>query len=269
MIDLHELFKVDKPIIGVIHLPTLGRTDLDRCIDFAINEAKKYEECNVDGVILENFMDSPFAKYKLPKSSKEAFRSIAKEVVNNISIPVGINVLRNAGLDALDIALYSGADFIRVNILIGAAITATGYIEGIAYELCRRLYSLSRRVYIFSDIYVKHAYTLYPPTHNSDLETAIYEYIDRGCADVLIVTGARTSVPPPPSLIFKVKRTSKYPVLVGSGVNIDNVRLYLLLSDGLIVGTYFKKNGLTKNPVDVDRVRRFMNYVKRYRSLLI
>jgi predicted TIM-barrel enzyme len=49
------------------------------------------------------------------------------------------------------------------------------------------------------------------------------------------------------------------PVWVGSGVTPQNLPRFLPLADGFIVGTYFKKDGLTTNPVDPERVRAFMN----------
>lgn len=54
-----------------------------------------------------------------------------------VSIPVGVNVLRNDGKSAMAIALCTGAQFIRVNVLAGAMVTDQGLIEGIAYELLR------------------------------------------------------------------------------------------------------------------------------------
>ena len=40
------------------------------------------------------------------------------------------------------------------------------------------------------------------------------------------------------------------PVLANTGVNIDNVRDILAISDGVVIGTHFKVGGVTWNAVD-------------------
>lgn len=57
----------------------------------------------------------------------------------------------------------------------------------------------------------------------------------------------------------------KIPVLVGSGVTLENVRNYLD-ADALIIGSYFKKEGYWANPVDPDRVKQFMEHISKLRE---
>ena len=44
-------------------------------------------------------------------------------------------------------------------------------------------------------------------------------------------------------------------MLVGSGVNPNNIREFSQFAQGFIVGSYLKKDGKLKNPVDSARVR--------------
>ncbi len=48
-------------------------------------------------------------------------------------------------------------------------------------------------------------------------------------------------------------------------MTIDSVADVLAISDGAVVGTHFKRDGDTWNPVDPDRVARFMEAVERLR----
>ena len=48
---------------------------------------------------------------------------------------------------------------------------------------------------------------------------------------------------------------SDRPLLIGSGVTPDTVGPLLALADGVIVGTWLKRDGRTTNPVDPDRAR--------------
>lgn len=50
------------------------------------------------------------------------------------------------------------------------------------------------------------------------------------------------------------------PVLVGSGVTVDNVHMYKSAS-GLIVGSEFKRNGHWQNELDTERIQKFMERV--------
>jgi predicted TIM-barrel enzyme len=48
------------------------------------------------------------------------------------------------------------------------------------------------------------------------------------------------------------------PLMVGSGVNPDNVADILRVADGVIVASYLKQDGVWWNPVDPARLRTFM-----------
>jgi uncharacterized protein len=58
---------------------------------------------------------------------------------------------------------------------------------------------------------------------------------------------------------------SDVPVLANTGVTVDNVRDILAIADGVVIGTHFKVDGNTWNPVDGARVKRFMDAVARLR----
>ena len=74
---------------------------------------------------------------------------LVTEVRRATSMHVGVNILRNAWEEALSIAHVCGADFIRVNVVIGAYVTDQGIIQGCAAELARLRRSLDSEVLIF------------------------------------------------------------------------------------------------------------------------
>jgi predicted TIM-barrel enzyme len=53
--------------------------------------------------------------------------------------------------------------------------------------------------------------------------------------------------------------------LVNTGVKAHNVEEYLSIADGAIVGSSLKVDGYTWNPVDPERVKAFMNNVRKIR----
>ena len=81
-------------------------------------------------------------------------------------------------------------------------------------------------------------------------------------ADAILVSGPLTGEPAAQSDLRKVKDAVKsVPVFANTGVNLDNVADVLSVADGIIIGTHFKVDGNTWNPVDGARVKRFMDKV--------
>jgi predicted TIM-barrel enzyme len=52
-------------------------------------------------------------------------------------------------------------------------------------------------------------------------------------------------------------------VIAGSGVDEHNIGDVLKIADAVIVGTSFKRDGITTNPVDLARVRALMEARER------
>ena len=53
--------------------------------------------------------------------------------------------------------------------------------------------------------------------------------------------------------------------MIGAGLTPDNAYEQLCISNGAIVGTSFKIDGNTYNPIDRQRVRDFMSVVREAR----
>jgi membrane complex biogenesis BtpA family protein len=164
-----------------------------------------------------------------------------------------VNCLRNDAIAALSIAATAGADFVRVNVHVGAYATDQGVIEGEAARSLRHREALgARRVSICADVLVKHATPLAP----IEPEQAARDTLDRGMADALIVTGAATGAAADPSVLERVRAAAaERPVLLGSGLTPENARSLLPLADGAIVGTWIKERGDVRAEIDPARVR--------------
>ena len=72
-------------------------------------------------------------------------------------MPVGINVLANAPIPAIAVAVAGGAKFIRVNQWANAYVANEGFIEGRAAEAMRYRSRLrADHIKVFADSHVKH-----------------------------------------------------------------------------------------------------------------
>ena len=250
-----------KIVVGMVHLKPLPGSprfagDLAAISEAALRDADALQQGGVDAIMLENFGDIPFFKGAVPQHTVANITAIAAAVVKRVSVPVGINVLRNDGCAALSIVAAVGARMIRVNVLTAARVTDQGVIEGISAELLRLKALLGAKdVQIFADIDVKHSAPLAP----RPIEEEVADTVERGGADVLIVSGTGTGKPTDPAMAERVKAAAPHtPVYIGSGITIDTIAAFGDHADGFIVGTHFKVGGRVDEPVDVERVKRFV-----------
>jgi len=117
---------------------------------------------------------------------------------------------------------------------------------------------LNSDVKVYADVLVKHAV----PLGNQDLRLTAKATVERNMADGIIITGDITGEEASVDDLIKLKGEIDKPVLVGSGINKDNVSNYLEYCDGVIVGTSLKENNTTNNPVSRENVREFIKIVK-------
>ncbi|HLP89090.1 MAG TPA: BtpA/SgcQ family protein [Nostocaceae cyanobacterium] len=258
--DLHQLFKTRTPIIGVVHLlplPTSPRWggNLKAVIDRAEQEATALASGGVDGIIVENFFDAPFTKNQVDPAVVSAMTIVVQRIQNLVTLPIGLNVLRNDGKSAMAIASCVNAQFIRVNVLTGVMATDQGLIEGEAHQLLRYRRELGTDIKIFADVLVKHARPLSSP----NLTVAVKDTIERGLADAVILSGWATGSPPNlEDLELASKAANGTPVFIGSGADWENVSSLLSAANGVIVSSSLKRRGQIEQPIDPIRVSQFV-----------
>jgi uncharacterized protein len=258
--------KVPKVVIGMLHLPALPGSPLyggsiASIRESLLRDANALAEGAVHGLMLENFGDVPFFPGRVPAHVVAVMTSLAADVRHALpQLSLGINVLRNDGLSALSIAHAIEAQFIRVNVLCGARVADQGILQGIAHDLLRLRAALkAESIKIFADVDVKHS----APLAERNLADEVDDTLHRGLANALIVSGAGTGKATDPEKVRGVKSAAKdAPVFLGSGVTPASISQLLPHADGFIVGTYFKKDGISTNPVDPQRVRELIGIFK-------
>jgi membrane complex biogenesis BtpA family protein len=264
-VDLYQLFKTRTPIIGVVHLlplPTSPRWggSLKAVIDRAEQEATALASGGVNGIIVENFFDAPFTKNQVDPAVVSAMTVVVERIQNLVTLPLGLNVLRNDGKSAMAIANCVKAQFIRVNILTGVMATDQGLIEGEAHQLLRYRRELGADVKILADVLVKHARPLSSP----NLTVAVKDTIERGLADGVILSGWATGSPPNlEDLELACDAAAGTPVFIGSGANWENINTLMQAANGVIVSSSLKRHGQISQPIDPIRVSQFVEAAHR------
>ena len=129
-------------------------------------------------------------------------------------------------------------------------------IEGCAGKLLRRRKELRcEHIKVFADVKKKHC------SHALTGDLSIVDEIKQAeffLVDGIIVTGARTTEPPSAKELRQVRRATKLPVLIGSGMTAFNIKGFLPLADGFIVGSTFRENGDFLGKLDPVRLSAFM-----------
>ena len=263
--DLNQIFKTPNPIIGVVHLlplPTSCRWggSLKAAIARAEQEATALASGGVDGIMVENFFDAPFAKSDVDPAIVSAMTLIVQRISNLVTLPLGVNVLRNDARSAMAIASCVDAQFIRVNVLTGVMATDQGLIEGEADKLLRYRRELGSDVKILADVLVKHARPLSAP----NLTVAVQDTIERGLADGIILSGWATGSPPSlEDLELASAAANGTPVFIGSGASWENIATLMQAADGAIVSSSLKRHGKRDQPIDPIRVSQFVEAARR------
>lgn len=267
--DLKQIFKTTNPVIGVVHLlplPTSPRWggSLKAVIDRAEQEAVALASGGVDGLIVENFFDAPFPKDCVDPAVVSAMSVVVQRLKNLVTLPIGVNVLRNDAHSAMAIAACVQAQFIRVNVLSGVMATDQGLIEGQAHQLLRYRRELGSDVKILADVLVKHARPLGSP----NLTTAVQETIERGLADGIILSGWATGSPPSlEDLELASAAANGTPVFIGSGADWENISQLIQAANGVIVSSSLKRRGRIEQPIDPIRVSQFVEAMRRSLSI--
>ena len=259
-----SIFPSPRPVIAVIHVGALpgtpaGGASVAELVGHAREEARLYKTCGVNGIIIENMHDVPYLRGGVGPEIVAAMTAIGLAVKDESALPVGIQILAGANRDALAVAHAAGLDMIRVEGYVFAHVADEGWIESSAAELLRyRKMIGAENVDVWADIKKKHAAHAVTSDIGPGVTAEAAEFMK---ADAVIVTGGTTGSPPLGSDIEDVRAHCRLPIVLGSGVDIENIANFHSAADGFIIGSSFKRDGYWANPIDSTRVKRFMEKV--------
>ncbi len=265
MQKFRSIFKTSLPVIGMIHLQSLPGTpgnvlSPSQIIDKALAEAETLKSAGIDSIMIENMHDVPYLNGSVGHEISTLMAIIAYEIKKLTHLPVGMQILAGANKEALAASKAAGIDFIRVEGFVFAHVADEGFINAQAGELLRyRKQIAADHIAVFTDIKKK---------HSSHAITGDISLVDTAKAaqfflsDGVVVTGHHTGSPASVVDLKALKSGLDFPVIVGSGLTLENVANYVSLCDAMIVGSYFKDKGHWENDLNYDRVSKFMDRVR-------
>ncbi len=265
---LVDVIGTEKPIIAMCHLlPLPGDPHYDKAggmakvLDAARVDLLALQAGGVDAVMFSNEFSLPYLT-KVRTETVAAMARVIGELMREITVPFGVNCLWDP-IASLDLAAATNAKFLR-EIITGVYASDFGLWNTCVGETARHQAEIGAQD-------VKLLYNIVP-------EAAAY-LGGRGIAEVarstvfncrpdaLCVSGLTAGVPTDSQVLQTVKEAvPDTVVLCNTGCNVGNIERQLSIADGAVVATTFKKNGKFENPVDVKRVKSFMDIVKAFRA---
>jgi len=248
-------------LIGVVHVPALPGSsgygfDMAEIVKQSLEDAHIYQESGIDALIIENMHDVPYLAGSVAPETVAAMTVVGQAIKSITDLPLGVQILAAANIEALGVAVALDLDFIRVEGYVSAHIGDEGLHQASAPHLVRRRAQLkAEKIKIFADIKKKHS--SHAITADIDLaETAHTAEFFK--ADGVIVTGLRTASAPLSEEVAEVAAAVSIPTLVGSGVTPANIEQFSNNAAGLIVGSYAKKDGYWANGCDSRRLEELV-----------
>lgn len=198
-----------------------------------------------------------FIDGKLAAETIENKKDLAhKKCVNDyLRGKIGVQILAGANKEALAVAHSADLDYIRAEGFVFSHVADEGWMDACAGQLLRyRNYIGANNIQIFTDIKKKHS------AHAVTSDVSLVEMAKAAeffGSDGVIITGTATGEQTNPEHVQDVISNVSVPVLVGSGVNSDNVADYKNAS-AVIVGSHFKRNQDWRQRINIPRLYHFM-----------
>jgi uncharacterized protein len=248
------------------HLPPLPGTPLydeaggpDAIVEAVRRDVEILTASGFDAVLFCNEGDRPYQLSATYEGVAMMARVVAELAPGDR--PFGVDYLWDAQA-ALSVATATGASFIR-EVATGVYESDMGLWAPDAGALLRRRRELNaEHVAVFMNITPEFASTL----GTRDLATTARSVSVSSLADGILVSGPMAGAEPSLEAVRAAKSgCGDTPVFANTGVKSTNVREFLGVADGVIVGSDLKVDGGTWNPVDAERAARFMAEVRQVR----
>lgn len=267
---LKEVIGTEKAIIAMCHLQAMPGDpgyDREKGMKLVVEKAKQdllaLQEGGVDAVMFSNEFSLPYLT-KVRTETVAAMARVIGELQSEISIPYGVNCLWDP-IASLDLAAAVDAKFVR-EIFTGVYASDFGLWNTDCGDVVRHQHAIgAENVKLLFNIVPEAARYL----GDRDIVDIARSTVFNCQPDALCVSGLTAGVAADTQVLQRVKDTvPNTVVLCNTGCRIDNVERQLAVADGAVVATTFKKDGKFENAADVERVRAFMNVVRRFREHL-
>ena len=235
-----KIFKINKFIIGMLHLHGVGERQIHERAKFEIDAL--YSN-GVDAVLAENYfgtaLDVEWALDYLNNNYKDKI--------------YGVNILGSLEL-AFKLANKYNAAFIQVDSVCGHLTP----LDDLKFTKNLKALRADSQAFLLGGVRFK-----YQPVKSG---RSLTEDLNLGAerCDAIVVSGSGTGVSAELDKIIEFRKIlgNNFPLVIGSGVDNANCREQLEIADGAIIGSYFKQGGHDGAPIAPERVKNLMSIIK-------
>lgn len=249
----------DRPlVIAALHLPDFALSrhlPMSWYEDYVVANARVFAEAGIPWIKLQEQTKTDGAA---SPDTLAMMASLARRLRAEVPEPgLGIIIEAHDPTAALSVAHAAGADFVRLKIFVGGAMTAQGPRHGLGARAVAHRATLRRPdIAILADVHDRTAIPL-----SDETQPFAAEWAAKTGADGLIITGA--SFADTLERIVAVRQQDiRRPILIGGGVTVANVGAALDAADGVIVSTALMRKAAGEDDVlrwDIGLCQQFMD----------
>jgi membrane complex biogenesis BtpA family protein len=252
-----------KAVIAMAHIGALPGAPLydadggmDALIEGVARDVEKLQQGGVHAIMFGNENDRPY-RFAATPETLAAMTAVVMAIKPMLKVPFGVNYLWDPSA-SVAIACATGAAFAR-EIFTGLFASDMGLWRPNAADALTLRRNLGRPdLKLLFNINAEFASSLDTRPIEMRAKSAVFSSL----ADAILVSGPLTGHAVDASDLKRVREAvPATPLFANTGVRIDNVRDIFAIADGCVIGTHFKVDGDTWNPVDAERVKRFMDVV--------
>lgn len=229
-------------------------------LDRVTGDIEKLLRGGVDGILFCNEGDRPYSLVAGFEAVAVMTRVITYAAPKDR--PFGVDFLWD-GKAALAMAMATGGSFVR-EVFTGVYDSDMGLWNTDAAGLLRYRRQIGAQgVKVFFNVTPEFA----APLGRRPVGVLAHSAVVSSLADVILVSGRMAGAEPDIAALRDAKAAvgPDVPVLVNTGAKAENIKQFLEVADGVIVGSSLKVDGYTWNPVDEQRVQAFMHAVRDVR----
>lgn len=249
------LFDDGPTVIAALHLPDPANVPSTAWLeDYAVGNARVFAAAGIPWVKVQDQRrtDGPAATETVATLAALT-RLIRREVPG---LGLGIIVEAHDPEAALSVAAASGADFVRLKIFVGGAMTAFGPRHALAPRAIAHRAQLGRPdIAILADVHDRTSVPL-----SSEGQPVAADWARKAGADGLVITGGTFD-----DTLARIAALRDHglrmPVLIGGGVTAENVGPALANAQGVVVSSSLMRQGADAEDQirwDAEACTRFM-----------
>lgn len=254
-----KIFKnQNKIIIGMLHFPFISNiNEIDLVSSNLLENIENLQTGGIHAILFEN----EYARYRkehpefLDVDEIIYYTTIVNKVLNYINVPYGFTALDNDYKTSLSLSSLLKGKFIRLDVFVDHVSIHGNIIKPQPIRIKEyrnhllKKYKCDWEISIYTDIHSKWGQIL----NGKNLKETIQEAIDYE-SDGIIINGNvdheydKDSIKNTMNTLEIAKNITKgnIPIFVGSGVNENNIKEYLTIANGVIIGRALKENNKIK-----------------------